>query len=496
MYADHDQVQTLPTQVPPRCFGEEVCIASVFCGDECTAAVSTRGDFFLWGAKRRHVLGHRHRQELGSVGGMWKQRASMPTQIFMHGPVGRGARLALQHELAFAMVVHARLGRGSVFFGYGASYPSICDECYPESRHSWHARRRLLAQQQRQRHPRHHSRQSQQPTDELEINNKLYYRSGGKREWTQKYEISVPKPEAVLGRGRLGVEPIQENQPPRDCLLCAAPLVRADDPSTSLTLDFKLKHEDTGNAYTIKHVSRIGVAGIRSRELVVNNTIEMPVRIQNNGPPHDRGTFLQIDPTREFMRLKRTMPNSCKWISHTRLRQKFVQFLFNSIHDITHSILQRPQEERKEWHTALYVAVGAVPAVEALQKSEENFVGSVLRASAADAPNVPHTLTAARLRQGVDMTRERATCMVRAACEDAGRRVLEFTEVLNPPSAASEDSAWRRAESQLDVETGSQFARGRAGMVLVANWLLTSRVKLRGINRILNRCKIRRMYTR
>ena len=354
--------------------------------------------------------------------------------------------------------------------------------------------------------------------------------------------------------------------------------------------DFKLKNEDTGNAYTIKHVSRIGVAGIRSRELVVNNTIEMPVRIQNNGPPHDRGTFLQIDPTREFMRLKRTMPNSCKWISHARLRQKFVQFLFNSIHDITHSILQRPQKERKEWHTALYVAVGAVPGVEALQKSEENFVGSVLRASAADAPNVPGTLTAARywrasgcaawlwmrkynplygamrldvflhfvwdnhvlkqeqrfedgegaalefermvsldqdhrvprdvvlflrrnnnkiplerwigfdmedvlpgdvigtgeaerfrlkvpwwivqwhvaLQRGVDMTRERATCMVRAACEDAGRRVLENTEVLNPPSAASEDSAWRRAESQLDVETGSQFARGRAGMVLQA----------------------------
>lgn len=106
----------VPTQVAPECFGKEVCIASVFCGDECTAAVSTRGDFFLWGAKRRHVLGHRHRQELGSVGGMWKQRASMPTQIFMHGPVGRGARLALQHELAFAMVVHARLGRGSAFF--------------------------------------------------------------------------------------------------------------------------------------------------------------------------------------------------------------------------------------------------------------------------------------------------------------------------------------------------------------------------------------------
>ena len=354
--------------------------------------------------------------------------------------------------------------------------------------------------------------------------------------------------------------------------------------------DFKIKYENTGIAYTIKHVSRIGVAGIRSRELVVNGTIEMPVWIQNDGPPNNRGTFLQIDPTREFVRLKRNMLKSCKWVSHERLRQKFVQFLFNSIHDITHSILQRPQEERKEWHTALYVAVGAVPAVEALQKSEENYVGSVLRASAAVAPNVPRTLTAARywrasgcaawlwmraydkvygamrldvflhfvwdnhvlqqeqrfedgdgsalefermvsrdnfkrvsrdvvqflrrnnnaipperwiefemadvlpgdvistgeaerfrlkvpwwivqwhlaLWQGAEMTPERATCMVRAACKDAGRRVLEHTEVLNPPSAVSDDSAWRRAESQLDVETGSQFARGRAGMVLQA----------------------------
>ena len=113
----HEKKSSLvPTLVPPGCFGPDVCIASVFCGDECTAAVSTRGDFFLWGSKRRHVLGHRHRQELGSVGGASKKRASMPTQILMHGPVGRGARLALEHELAFAMVMHARLGRASVFF--------------------------------------------------------------------------------------------------------------------------------------------------------------------------------------------------------------------------------------------------------------------------------------------------------------------------------------------------------------------------------------------
>ena len=672
-------------------------------------------------------------------------------------------------------------------------------------------------------------------TNELEINNKLYYRSGGKREWTQKHEIPVPKPEAMLGRGRLGVEPIQENQPPRDCLLCAAPLVRADDPSTSLTLlelqtqapgqlprdrvhalvsrgravrlpwgsaraclpcaallenhdvqgalqasveifpetamaqetvvsnfdtrsqsdlvvtevhgealrfhfannqreilryqgppnilnntlrdllkecqqilqnralnvqyrqfrpgkhwlldqgqvwqcvavaslppwnnlnkmcfdiesaddfqvydilikrnddetvyvywitdvdrdylnveqlypplrnvepqkisastvplssvyltveevntkKFKLYSATFQKRYVFHHISRIGVAGIRSRKLIRGQSIEMPVRVQKTGPVQFWGTFLEIDSTRELRLKKRKLGNFFKFIPHGRLRQKFVQFLFNSIHDITHSILQRPQEERKEWHTALYVAVGAVPAVEALQKSEENYVGSVLCASAAVAPNVPLTLTAARywrasgcaawlwmreynqvygamrldvflhfvwdnhvlqqeqrfedgegaalefkrmvsrdnfkrvtrdvvqfLRQndnkippehwskfdmadklpgdvigtgeaerfqlkvpwwivqwhlallrGADMTPERATCMVRAACEDAGRRVLEYTEVLNPPSAASEDGAWRRAESQLDVETGSQFARGRAGMVLQA----------------------------
>ena len=67
-------------------------------------------------------------------------------------------------------------------------------------------------------------------------------------------------------------------------------------------------------------------------------------------------------------------------------------FVPTSIHDITHSILQRPQEERKEWHTALYVAVGAVPGVEALQQSEENYVSSVLRSFAR--PKRARTLTA------------------------------------------------------------------------------------------------------
>ena len=352
--------------------------------------------------------------------------------------------------------------------------------------------------------------------------------------------------------------------------------------------DFVLLCTLTSKTYTIKHVSRIGVAGIRSRELRVHETIEMPVRIQNDGAPNSRGTFLEIDSTREFLRYRPSMRNYCKFVSHKRLRQKYVQFLFNNIHDITHSILERPGD--KPWHTALYVAVGALPALRALKQSEENYVGSVLRASAADAQNVPRTLTAARywrvsgcaawlwmrgynqvygamrldvflhfvwdnhvlqeeqrfedggdyelkfqrivsrdnfqqvprdvvrflrrnnnkipaerwiafdmagvlpgdfigtaeaerfqlkvpwwivqwhlaLLPDAGMTEERATCMVRAACKDAGQKVQQVTEVPNPPSAASEDSAWRRAESQLDVETGSQFARGRAGMVLQA----------------------------
>ena len=118
------QASLVPQPVGEEHFGQHTRLASVYCADDCTAVVSDRGEVFVWGAKRRYLLGHRWRQELGRRAGP-EVRINVPVRVKMQGAVGRGARLPQAHEVAFAMLTHARLGRQSAMHALHAELVEI-----------------------------------------------------------------------------------------------------------------------------------------------------------------------------------------------------------------------------------------------------------------------------------------------------------------------------------------------------------------------------------